>query len=777
MAVLRRFSAKLARWSRWASGKTAFLYQLHIGRRLTACFILIIFLMLAGNCILLWQFDLAYSQEEQLNAVDQQLLAVLRVHTGLMTFYESLDNLAQVQDSDRLVRETGPLREALLQDMQRTKDSLSLLPAEAHVDPTLLPALETIQSALPSQLEVISALAKSGDWAAVRLRLDNEVKPLEALTSGLVQNADHVVVQAQELAIQNIRRLQQRILLIVPFTALLTLLIAGLLGLAITQSITEPLDRLMEGSRALAHGEFQRRVSIEGNDELAHLGHVFNDTIQKLGELYANLRASEEKLRQDERELRQIVDAIPQLILVLRPDGTPLYANQMALQYLGLSLEALYSPEFRHRTIHPEDVEKNWQQRMDAFRLGAPFELEQRIRRKDGLYRWFLVRYNPLRDERGELIRWYGTGTDIEDRKHVEDRALNENLALREEIDRSSMFEEIVGSSGPLRKVLAQIARVAQTESTVLIQGETGTGKELVARAIHRRSRRSSRAFIRVNCAAIPPALLASELFGHEKGAFTGAIQRRLGRFESAEGGTLFLDEVGDLPAEAQVALLRVLQEREIERVGSSQPIPVNVRVLAATNRDLSAGVNAGTFRRDLFYRLNVFPIHMPSLRQRKDDIPLLLEYLIERFAKKAGKNITRLDKNTLLQFQAYDWPGNIRELQNVVERAVILCEGDTFSVDPTWLKRESAPATSPSTVLERGLGRLDANTEKEIIIAALTASQGRISGRSGAAAKLGIPRQTLESKIISLGINKRRFHPGAGPGTREKSDGNDDIA
>jgi len=777
MAVLRRFSAQLARWSGWAGGKTAFLYQLHIGRRLTACFILIIFLMLAGNCVLLWQFDLAYSQEEQLNAVDQQLLAVLRVHTGLMTFYESLDNLAQVQDSGRLVRETGPLREALLQDMQRTKDSLSRLPAEAHLDPTLLPTLETIQSALPSQLEVISALAKSGDWAAVRLRLENEVKPLEALTSRLVQNADHVVVQAQEQAMQNIRRLQQRILLIVPITALLTLLIAGLLGLAITQSITEPLDRLMEGSRALARGEFQRRVSIEGKDELAHLGQVFNDTTQKLGDLYDNLRASEEKLRQDERELRQIVDAIPQLILVLRPDGTPLYANQMALQYLGLSPEALYSSDFRQRTIHPEDVEKNWQQRMDAFRLGAPFELEQRIRRKDGLYRWFLVRYNPLRDERGELIRWYGTGTDIEDRKHAEDRALNENLALREEIDRSSMFEEIVGSSTPLRKVLAQIARVAQTESTVLIQGETGTGKELVARAIHRRSRRCSRAFIRVNCAAIPPALLASELFGHEKGAFTGAIQRRLGRFESAEGGTLFLDEVGDLPAEAQVALLRVLQEREIERVGSSQPIPVNVRVLAATNRDLSAGVNAGTFRRDLFYRLNVFPIHMPSLRQRKDDIPLLLEYLIERFAKKAGKSITRLDKNTLLQFQAYDWPGNIRELQNVVERAVILCEGDTFSVDPTWLKREAAPATSPSTVLERGLSRLDANSEREIIIAALTASQGRISGPSGATAKLGIPRQTLESKIISLGINKRRFHPGAAPGISEKTDGNDDIA
>jgi formate hydrogenlyase transcriptional activator len=251
------------------------------------------------------------------------------------------------------------------------------------------------------------------------------------------------------------------------------------------------------------------------------------------------------------------------------------------------------------------------------------------------------------------------------------------------------MFEEIVGSSEALRKVLQQVAKVAPVDSTVLILGETGTGKELIARAIHKRSNRSSRAFIRVNCAAIPPSLIASELFGHEKGAFTGALQRRLGRFESANGGTIFLDEIGELPAETQIALLRVLQEREIERVGGSQPISVDVRVVAATNRDLKAAVAAGSFRQDLFYRLNVFPIQIPSLRERMDDIPLLVEYLIERYAKKAGKKIRQIRKQTLELFQDYDWPGNIRELQNVIERAVVLCDGETFAVDETWLKGE----------------------------------------------------------------------------------------
>src|SRR3989475_2634929 len=298
-----------------------------------------------------------------------------------------------------------------------------------------------------------------------------------------------------------------------------------------------------------------------------------------------------EGLRSSEQEAQEIVDAIPQTIAVLRPDGQPLYGNRSLLQYTGLTIAEVTSGDFRARVFHPEDVARLQEERRDALARGVPFELEQRARRHDGQYRWFLVQYNPVRDEDGRTVRWYATGTDIDDRKHAEERTQNENLALREDIDRASMFEEIIGSSPSLQRVLAQVAKVATTDSTVLILGETGTGKELVARAIHKRSRRSNRAFIRVNCPAIPASLIASELFGHEKGAFTGALQRRLGRFEAADGGTIFLDEIGELPPETQIALLRVLQEREIERLGSIHPITVDVGVVAATNRALEAAV------------------------------------------------------------------------------------------------------------------------------------------------------------------------------------------
>src|SRR5882672_7292840 len=337
-----------------------------------------------------------------------------------------------------------------------------------------------------------------------------------------------------------------------------------------------------------------------------------------------DLKRAQVKLRQDEAELRQITDAIPQCIIVLSADGHSLYANRAAIDYTGLSLEELLADNFRERIFHPEDLERLRTVRERALSKSDPFEFEQRALSKNGEYRWFLIQYNPLRDEHGCVMRWYATGTDIDERKRSEDRTRNENIALREEIVRSSLFEEIVGSSESLRRVLVQVSKVAPTDSTVLILGETGTGKELIARAIHNRSRRSTRAFIRVNCAAIPPSLIASELFGHEKGAFTGALQRRMGRFESADSGTLFLDEVGELPLETQVALLRVLQEREFERVGGSQTVSVDVRILAATNSDLSAAVAEGTFRQDLFYRLNVFPIRIPALRERVDDIPLL---------------------------------------------------------------------------------------------------------------------------------------------------------
>jgi formate hydrogenlyase transcriptional activator len=465
-------------------------------------------------------------------------------------------------------------------------------------------------------------------------------------------------------------------------------------------------------------------------------------------------KVAEEKLRQYERELRRITDAIPQVIGVLAPDGALLYANEVLLDYTGHSLEDIKAADFRARIFHPDDLDRLREPRERSLARGEPFELELRARRSNGQYRWFLVRYNPLRDDAGNIIRWYATGTDIEDRKQTEERVQRENLALREEIDHSSMFEEIVGSSAALRKVLEQVAKVAPADSTVLILGETGTGKELIARAIHKRSKRAARAFICVNCAAIPPTLIASELFGHEKGAFTGALQRRLGRFELADGGTIFLDEIGELPAETQIALLRVLQEGELERVGSSQTISVDVRVLAATNRDLKTAVAAGSFRQDLFYRLNVFPIQMPSLRERRDDIRLLVEYFIERYGKAAGKKFRNINKKTLELFQAYDWPGNIRELQNVIERAIILCDGDAFSVDETWLRRESPHFGGRAVPFAGALH----SQEKEMIVTALLESHGKIAGPAGAAAKLGIPRQTLESKIKRLSIDVHRF-------------------
>jgi formate hydrogenlyase transcriptional activator len=466
------------------------------------------------------------------------------------------------------------------------------------------------------------------------------------------------------------------------------------------------------------------------------------------------LKQTEEKLREDERELRRITDAIPQTIVVLDPSGAPLYANQSTLDYTGLTAEDVLAPRFRERIFHPDDLERLRDERKAALARGLPFEVEQRALRKDGRYRWFLIRYNPYRDEQGAVVRWYATGTDIDDRVRAEERTRNENLALREQIDRESMFEDIVGSSDALRKVLRQVAKVAPSDSTVLIMGDTGTGKELIARAIHKRSNRAERAFIGVNCAAIPPSLIASELFGHEKGAFTGATQRRLGRFESANGGTIFLDEVGDLPPEIQIALLRALQEREIERVGNNKPIPVDVRVLAATHRDLNTLVADGKFRQDLLYRLNVVPIQMPSLRERADDIPLLVEYFIGRFGKKAGKKFKTIDKKIIKLFEAYQWPGNIRELQNVIERAVILSDGDTFSVDETWLRRESPRFAGQSVALNSAL----LLREKEMIEAALAESRGRVSGPTGAAAKLGLPTRTLDSKIKRLGIDKYRF-------------------
>jgi PAS domain S-box-containing protein len=473
-------------------------------------------------------------------------------------------------------------------------------------------------------------------------------------------------------------------------------------------------------------------------------------------------RRAEDAVRSSERDLKLIIDTIPGLAWSARPDGGADFFNRHYLEFVGLAPERVRDWGWTD-AVHPHDLENLatvWRQ---VLLSEVPGSAEARVRRHDGEYRWCLFRVDALRDQAGKVVKWYGINTDIEDRKRTEaelgalkDQLYRENLALRHEVDRTSMFEEIVGASKTLKTVLSRIAKVAPTDSTVFISGETGTGKELIARAVHKRSSRAGRAFVSVNCAALAPTLISSELFGHEKGAFTGATQRRLGRFELADGGTIFLDEVGELLPETQAMLLRVLQEREFERVGGTHPVEVDVRVIAATNRDLKAAIGAGSFRQDLYYRLNVFPIEVPPLRERRDDLLMLVEYFVQRYASRAGKHVRSIDKKTLDLLQAYDWPGNIRELQNVIERSVILSSGSVFAVDELWLSTQSlhpVPRTAPVAV-----NHGDPRSEREIIETALAESRGRVAGPSGAAAKLNTPPRTLEHRIKALKIDKSRF-------------------
>jgi PAS domain S-box-containing protein len=427
------------------------------------------------------------------------------------------------------------------------------------------------------------------------------------------------------------------------------------------------------------------------------------------------------------------------------------------------------SDEALYQRIHSEDRDRVRREVfLEGMAEGSHFDVEFRIVFPDGAIKHLHVVGHPVLNESGNLVEFVGTTMDITEQwkarterekaldeiKRLKDQLHEENLALREEIDQAFMFEEIVGASPALQTVLSSLVKVAPTDSTVLITGETGTGKELIARAIHKHSHRSGQAFISVNCASIPSSLIASELFGHEKGAFTGAVQRRQGRFELAHSGTIFLDEVGELPAETQIALLRVLQERQFERVGGNRPLPTDVRIIAATNRDLTAAIAAGTFRADLFYRLNVFPIELPALRKRKEDIPMLVEYFVKRYAEKTGKQIRKIDKNTLELCQSYPWPGNIRELQNIVERSMILCSSNTFWIEKAWL----ASAQPPRQELPGPLPDTLQNQEKQMIEAALAESKGKVAGPKGAAAKLGIPPSTLDWKIRHLKIKKHNF-------------------
>ncbi len=469
-------------------------------------------------------------------------------------------------------------------------------------------------------------------------------------------------------------------------------------------------------------------------------------------------------LRYSQQRFRLMVEGVKDYaIFMLDPEGRVATWNDGAERIKGYRAEDILGKHFS-AFYPPEEIARDKPARMlESAAAAGRFAEEGWRARKDGTSFWADVVITAMRDEEGRLLGFSKVVRDLTDRKRAEeeikllkDRLYAENVVLREEIDRTSMFEEIIGASPAMRAVLSRVAKVAPTESTVLITGESGTGKELIARAIHKRSKCARQPFIGFNCAGIPPALVASELFGHEKGAFTGAQQRRVGRFELAEGGTIFLDEVGELPAETQIALLRVLQEREFERIGGSEPIATNARVIAATNRDLQDAVAAGKFRLDLFYRLNVFPLEVPALRERKEDIPVLLDHFIKRYAQKAGKKIRAVDRQTVELFNSYHWPGNIRELQNVIERSVIVCESEIFSVDKSWLSRTAITAHPRSSVLAENL----LEQEKKIIEDALARSGGKVSGPAGAAAKLGMPPSTLESKIKTLKINKTPFKP-----------------
>jgi transcriptional regulator with PAS, ATPase and Fis domain len=499
-----------------------------------------------------------------------------------------------------------------------------------------------------------------------------------------------------------------------------------------------------------------------------------------VGALSAAQRRATESLRRARDDLKQTVDELEETNVALGKSERYLAEAQVISQtgsfgwnvstgdlvwsdetfrIFGYDRSVRPTVQLVFERVHRDDLDLV-KQTLDEASYGEELDLEHRLVMPDGSVKTIHVLAHAQGPDtaKSELI---GAVTDVTairnaflEIQELRDQLYKENLALREEIDLTRMFEEIVGSSPRLQAVLSQVSKVAPTDSTVLITGETGTGKELIARAIHKRSARSSRAFVSVNCAAIPRDLIGSELFGHEKGAFTGATGRRLGRFESAEGGTIFLDEVGELPAETQTALLRVLQEREFQRLGGNATLKTNVRVVAATNRDLRAAISEGTFREDLFYRLNVFPVEVPPLRERKEDIPLLVEYFVDRYASKTGKRITGISKKSMDLLESYAWPGNIRELQNVIERSVIVSDSENLSVDDSWLEGRSR---ADGRAL-RPLSEKIAAQEREIIESALAASKGRVAGPSGAAAKLGIPQSTLDSKIKSLKIDKNQF-------------------
>src|SRR5260221_665101 len=774
-----------AGWLRHGTSNSPLLCRLSIHRRLTVCFLFVIVLMLVGEGALLRQLHLIRAQAKRLDGLTEELIEVQRVHNSLTSIYDRLGVSAQFEVSVRLLKEWDTLRTGLLDDAQRTQAAFRDLPPEVKVDPRVLTTLESIERTLPSHLDAIRVLAASGDWEAVHLRLERQLRPLEFLSSELVKDVHRDAGEQRTQAALDIARTEHRMFLVVPITGFVTLLIAAGLGVAITRSITEPLGRLMEGFKALARGDFQHQVCVIGEGELAHLGRVFNEMTGKLRDLHETLRNREGGLRESEYRLRTTLDAIPVMAWVARPDGELEFHNQRWLAYTGVSEEQPLGQGWR-AFVHPDDVPGLVNRRMSHLASGEPGEYEARVRRFVG---------HAVTNDSGQVVEFVGTVIDVteqrnargalekafEEIKTLKDQLYQENIVLREEIDKMSMFEEIVGDSPALQAVIARVSKVAPTDCTVLVTGETGTGKELIARAIHKRSRRSACAFVTVNCGALSAALVESELFGHVEGAFTGAIANRDGRFKVADGGTILLDEVGDLPPETQVKLLRVLQEHEFEPIGSNKAVKVNVRILAATNRNLEEDVRTGKFRPDLLYRLNVFPIHIPPLRERRQDIPTLVAVLVQTFAQKLGKSVTQVLEGTMRRLVEYSWPGNIRELQKEIERGVILSPGNLFFLDREWpgtacldgggiisltgevaaapaafVAAESIASSAPSSSSTSSLARSSLReAERRHIEAALAARNWVIEGEKGAARMLDVHPNTLRSRMKRLNIQR----------------------
>jgi PAS domain S-box-containing protein len=471
-------------------------------------------------------------------------------------------------------------------------------------------------------------------------------------------------------------------------------------------------------------------------------------------------RRAESELRESEFRFRTMTDTVPVMIWKSGLDRRLSFLNRVWLDFTGATLQEQVGEAWTGRA-HPDDFQRCAEVYQGSFDRRENFTVECRLRRRDGAYRWVLCTGVPRFSIGGSFLGYIGSCIDISARKEAEDalrRAFDEiarlqeqlqaeNVYLREELEPEINFEKIMGQSAQLKNVLYQVEQVAPTDATVLVLGETGTGKELLARAIHDFSRRKDRPLIKVDCTALPANLIESELFGHEKGAFTGASQKQIGRFELANNGTIFLDEIGELPLQLQPKLLRVLQEGEFERLGSSRSIKVNVRILAATNRNLKEEVRLGRFREDLYYRLDVYAITLPPLRERLQDIPMLVQAFVRECSMKIGKKIDNIPQRTLQALQAYAWPGNVRELRNVIERAVIISSGTTLRVE--------MPGTA---ALEVHDGRKLEDVERSHIIKTLEKTNWRIAGHNGAAALLGLQPSTLRSRIVKLGIKKREI-------------------